>query len=92
MGVGVEMKHNAFLISTLDGSELHAPVALLPRKEFPVPTGYETCRVAELASTCRKVLVPAGNGTPSIQPTTLLTELRNNMGPNHMGTFVLSVC
>jgi hypothetical protein len=39
MGVGVEVKHNAYLISTLDGSELHAPFALLPRKEFPVPTG-----------------------------------------------------
>lgn len=52
MGVGLEVKHNAFLISTLDGSELHAPVALLPRKEFSVPTRYGTWRVAEPAWTC----------------------------------------
>jgi hypothetical protein len=39
MHVGVEVKHNAFLISTLDGSELHAPVVLLSGKEFPVAAG-----------------------------------------------------
>jgi hypothetical protein len=30
-----------FLISTLDGGELHAPAALLPKIKPPVPFGYE---------------------------------------------------
>jgi hypothetical protein len=52
-------------------SQLHAPAALPPEKELPVPIGYEAAWVPEPVWNlwCReKCLAPAGKLTPAVQP------------------------
>jgi hypothetical protein len=51
--------------------QLHAPAALLPGKEPPVPIGWETGRASEPVWTrwWRKTFAaPAGTQTPILQP------------------------
>jgi hypothetical protein len=67
---GVDLQLHVFLTSELvGGGQIHAPAALPPGKEPPVPIGKEAVWAPELGE--EKNLAPTGTRTPTPLSSTL---------------------
>jgi hypothetical protein len=55
--------------------QIHAPVALPPRKEPHMPIGWVGSRVGVDTVEYRHISCPSGNQTPAVQPVAILIEV-----------------